>query len=103
MAWKFLYSKESEFILSDSPFILIDDGSQSDSIFEGSENYVVYIPLSRGLCVTFSRLYEKISHEIVTHEGVSEINNMTFLNAKRWLIGSSKKVLCDVVEYNKTL
>lgn len=93
MGWKFLFAKNSEFILSDNPFIVIPEELELNELFKNSECYRIIIPLSKKLCVAFSPIKEPISHERIGAEEVSALNKLIFENAVRWVIGSSETVL----------
>lgn len=101
MSWKFLYAKDFEFILSDNPFIVIDGDMGIPNLFEGSEDYIFYIPLSKELCVAFSDSKGSIDYAYVKKDVIEKINNLVFDDAIRWLIGSSPEALLSAVEYNK--
>lgn len=93
MGWKFLFAKQSEFILSDSPFIVFSEDFELNNLFKNSQFYRILIPLSKEVCVAFSPTKKPISHEYLGAEEVLVLNRLIFENAVRWIIGSSKKVL----------
>ncbi len=93
MAWRFLFSKTGEFILSDNPFVIIQDKQALRGAFENGKDYQIIIPLSKEVCVAFSADTAPITYEYISEHQVKLLNKLVAANAIRWIIGSSQHLL----------
>ncbi|HAR44085.1 MAG TPA: hypothetical protein DCS07_15875 [Bdellovibrionales bacterium] len=100
MQWKFIYATSGEFILSDNPFVVLDSRELLGEVFDGSDRFHIYIPLSKELCVALSSDQGRNSGEFIDSAKVDLINNKVYCRALKWIIGSSERSLSNVIEYN---
>lgn len=103
LGWMFLYAYEKDFILSDTPFVVLSEAIELKGVLEKQDKFFILIPLSRQLCVVFSSIKKNIDHRYLSHHQTGILNDLVFQNAERWVMGSSENILKDTVEYKKAL